>query len=310
MSRFYDALKQAGQLGRDSNASSAEELWQPFGVESVRISHAPEAVAGPTGSNGPPPVPTDVWSVGRDESSEADTAVVSIDSSGFGTHAKITLDQKARVIPNVADHAIVEYYRRLRTKLIQQHSVKPFRSVVITSANPQEGKTVTTLNLALSFAMLPSFRVLVVDGDLRRGTLGKWLGIETGPGLSNLIEGTASLSDVVLRCEEIPIHFIVHGNSTTPPAELLHSRQLSRQFQDMTAHFDLVLVDSPPVNLITDTQLLASYCDAVIVIARAFVTRSRAFEKMVQDLSPHRILGTVLNGGTRVNSYGQYGGYY
>jgi capsular exopolysaccharide synthesis family protein len=306
MSRFYDALKQASRMRREADPVPAEALWQPFGLESVSITHAPEAVEEPAPSS-QATAGRSAWTISEEQPLPG-TACERV--ADFGTEAKIHLDQKARLIPNVADQAIVEYYRRLRTKLIQQHSVKAFRSLVITSANPQEGKTVTTLNLALSFAMLPSFRVLVVDGDLRRGTLGKWLGVNESPGLSNLLEGTASLSDVVLRCEEIPIHFIVNGTSATPAAELLHSREIARHFRNMTEQFDLVLVDSPPVNLITDTQLLASQCDAVLVIARAFRTRCKAFEKMVQDLSTFRILGTVLNGGTRAHSYRRYGGYY
>ena len=73
---------------------------------------------------------------------------------------------------------MVERYRMLRTKILQEREKKFFRSLVVTSASPQEGKTVTVLNLALSFAALPSFRVLVIDGDMRKGSLGDWLGID------------------------------------------------------------------------------------------------------------------------------------
>jgi Mrp family chromosome partitioning ATPase len=109
------------------------------------------------------------------------------------------LDRRARLIPNTVDRTVVEHYRRLRTKLVQEHGKKPFGSVMVTSPNAQEGKSVTTLNLALSFAMLPSVRVLVIDGDLRRGSLGKWLGVHDRPGLSNLIEGSAAMNDVILK---------------------------------------------------------------------------------------------------------------
>ena len=95
-----------------------------------------------------------------------------------------------------------------------------------------------------------------------------------------------------------------------PAAELLHSSQLSAHFRSMTEQFDLVLVDSPPVNLLTDTQLLAANCDAVLLVTRAFATSRKALEKAVQDLTPFRVIGTVLNGGARVRSYGGYKGYY
>ena len=119
-----------------------------------------------------------------------------------GNPAIISLDKKARLIPNATDPIIVERYRMLRTKLIQEREKKPFKSLVIASPSPQEGKTVTVLNLALSFAMLPNFKVLVVDGDMRRGTLGQWVGVDDNQaGLSNLLDGSAEFDDVLPSAE-------------------------------------------------------------------------------------------------------------
>jgi len=106
------------------------------------------------------------------------------------------------------------------------------------------------------------------------------------------------------------MHFIVRGNSKVPPAELLHSQRLGTQFRRLSEEFDLVLVDSAPVNVVTDTQLLAGSCDAVLLVARAFSTTRKAMEQAVQDLSPFRIIGTVLNGGPRTQGYRRYTGYY
>ena len=191
---------------------------------------------------------------------------------------------------------------------MQQHAVKPFRSLLVTSPNPGEGKSVTALNLGLSFAMLPNFRVVVVDGDLRKGSLGKWLGVEDRPGLSNLIDGTAKLEDVVLKSDDSPMCFVVRGTSSAAPAELLNSAELGSHLRRLGEHFDLIVVDSPPMNLITDTQLLAVGCDAVLLVARAFSTTCKAFEKTVQDLAPFRVIGTILNGGIKKRR--GYGGYY
>jgi Mrp family chromosome partitioning ATPase len=94
-----------------------------------------------------------------------------------------------------------------------------------------------------------------------------------------------------------------------PPAELLHSPQLGKQLRLVSEQFDLVLVDSAPVNLITDTQLLAGSSDAILLVARAFSTTRKSLELAVQDLSQFRIIGTVLNGGPRSQGY-HYKGYY
>jgi capsular exopolysaccharide synthesis family protein len=227
--------------------------------------------------------------------------------NGFsGKTVRVLLDKKEPLIPHTSDRAIVERYRRLRTKIQQQSAVTPIKSLLVASPGPGEGKTVTAVNLALSFAMMSSFKVLVVDGDLRKGTIRKWFGLDNLPGLSNLIEGSASLEDIILKSDELPFHFMLSGNSKRPATELLTSPVLQSCIRQMSQHFDLVLVDSPPVNLIADAQMLAGGCDGVLLVARAFATTNKAFEKAMHDLLPFRIVGTVLNGGMRGERYHSY----
>lgn len=286
MSRLYDALTEARRFhqaanGDAANGDAGNSVWEALGMNGSSVSRPVQ----PEGAQPLLPAPVSLG----------------------GTQATIALDRRARLIPHGVDPMVVEHYRMLRTKIIQEREQNPFRTLVVTSANPQEGKTVTSLNLALSFAMLPSFKVLIVDGDMRRGTLGAWLGVDGGqPGLSNLIDGSAQLNDVVLKSSELPIHFMVCGNSKVPD---LHSSQLDTHFRALSRHFDLVLVDSPPANLVTDVQLFAASCDAVLIIARAFSTTRKAFEKAVQNLKPFRLIGAVLNAGAIQRSR-RYSGYY
>jgi Mrp family chromosome partitioning ATPase len=132
----------------------------------------------------------------------------------------IVFDPNARLI---LDSAVVEHYGRLRTKILQQHAVK------------------MVLN---SFAMLPNSRVLVIDSDLRRGSIGKWLGVHNNPRLSHLLEGAAKLEDEVIKCANFSMQVVTRGYSQVSPTELLHSPKLNAAFRRMTEHFDLVLVDS------------------------------------------------------------------
>ena len=231
-------------------------------------------------------------------------------NGSFGTPAAVALDKKARLIPHSVDPTLVEHYRILRTRILQRQKEKKFRSLLVTSPGPREGKTVTVLNLGLTFAMLPSFKVLVVDGDLRRGNLGEWLGVGDRPGFSNLIAGKATLEEVVLKSEEISMDFIVRGNSEVSAGEILNSAQLPTYFRKMSERYDLVLVDSPPINLVTDAQLLSSCCDAALLVARAFSTTCKALEEANQILQQCRVIGTVLNGGTGFHSYRRYRSYY
>jgi len=296
MSRFYDALREADRLRQ--GARGVQELnWERSDPPVANDASPPSVDASVALS-------TDDTKLSPEQTSAESTGIALVRSPIRGT-----FNRKA-LIGNAVDPLVVEQYRRLRTKIVQFHSKDAFRSLVVTSPSPEEGKTVTVLNLALSFAMLPAFKVLVVYGDLRRGSLGKWLGVGEHPGLSNLIDGSATLSEVVLKSDAIPINFMGCGTSKTPPGELLQSNQLSRHFQKMTEQFALVLVDSPPVNLITDVQLLAGSCDGVILVTRAFSTTRQSLERAMQDLQPFRVIGTILNGGTRSQFYGRYKGYY
>jgi capsular exopolysaccharide synthesis family protein len=219
------------------------------------------------------------------------------------------LDPKLPLMPHTEDKCIVEQYRKLRTKIQQESEIRPIRSMLVASPGPGEGKTLTVLNLALSFGMLPEFRVLVLDGDIRKGSIAKWMGLTGLPGLSNLIDGSAKLEDVIIKGENFPVHCITAGTSARPAAELLTSPALGSLMNELSEHFDLVLMDSPPVNLLTDAQMLAANCDAVILVARAFVTTNKAMQKTLAEMSTYRLIGTVLNGGMRGREYKNYYGY-
>lgn len=308
MSRLYEALKGANRNRKNNNGR--DSLWDVLDINADESSPSPGENSAPAGTPAIPvslalpsnghskPIPTAAF--------EAD-AVVLEEHHELGTVTRTGLDQKARLLPFSANPALADHYRRLRTKLIQQREAKPFRSMVVTSAAPQEGKTVTVLNLAFSFSTLPDFKVLVVDGDLRRGTLGSWLGVSNEQaGLSNLFRGTANLEDVLLKSDQVPMHFMVRGNEQVRD---LHPSHFAGHFQKLTELYDLVLIDSPPVNLLADVQLLAANSDAVLLVARAFSTTRKSLEKAAQELAPFRIVGAVLNAGVAQRSY-RYYGYY
>ena len=309
MSRFYDALREASRSGQPLTGNASEPEWNAVELDGIELPPLPEispVIDEPVAAAAP--ALDEPWASPVVE--EFSSFTEAPQRGPLGTEMHVALDQKARLIPNVVNPVVVEHYRRLRTKILQARKTQEFRTLVITSASPQEGKTVTTLNLALSFALLPEYKVVVVDGDMRRGSLGKWLSVKDRPGLRNLIEGSATLQDVVFKSDEIPIHFVVAGNSKKAPAELLQSPHLGSHFRRISEQFTLAIIDSPPVNLLTDAQLIASKCDAVLMVARAFSTTKKAFELAARELAPFRVIGTVLNGGTRAQLSSRYNGYY
>lgn len=314
MSRLYDVLKEANR-SRQETAENDDKagLWGAWGIKDIEIPPlhaAPEALVSRSPESELEIEPAPVVEEAATEAPGEDVLPPIAEDRGpglLGSPVNAALDVRARVIPYATDSSIVEHYRRLRTKILQKRDEKPFRTLLVTSANPQEGKTVTVLNLGLSLAMLPSFKVLVVDADLRRGSLGSWLGVPASqPGLSNLVDGSAKLEDVVLKSASIPMHFMVRGNSRIAD---VHAAQFDVHFKKLAECFDLVIVDSPPVNLLADVQLLASCCEAVLLVARSFVTSREALEKAVQDLQLFRVIGTVLNASS-VRAPRNYYGYY
>src|ERR1035441_8208863 len=202
MSRYYDALKKADRL-RAKAIGNHDGRRAPLEAEATELLN--EAIAG---ARIAPPVltPATEWK-GRPAFPQQD--LVDFDtqppSDSIAPKISIAFDPKARLITNAADSVVSEHYRKLSTRILQLQAMKPFRTLLVVSPSPKEGKTVTVLNLGLSFSMLDSFKVLVVDGDLRKGNIGKLLGVDDRPGLTNLIDGSAKLEDAILKCDDIPI---------------------------------------------------------------------------------------------------------
>ena len=227
-----------------------------------------------------------------------------------GTRVSLHMDPGVRVWSHAIDHSVLEHYGLLRTQILQKHKEQPFKNLLVTSPGPAQGKTVTVLNLALLFAKLPSFKVLVIEGDLRRGTLQKTLGLDSHPGLCNLLEGTSKPKEVILKSDATPVDFVLRGYSSVSPAELLHSPNLDAYLKELGEHYDLVLIDSAPVNLVEDTQLLANHSDAILLVARPFLTSCKELSGASRSLMQHRIIGAVFNGASGVAPYYRYRSYY
>ncbi len=213
MSRFFDALKEASRSRPTTNGSPVREDWEALASNGNELL-TNDLSSRRSDDRGAGECRGSAHGSGARNRTEASTAelprpelteLLSLPEDGPTdvppqpqTHppvsdTRIVFDPKARLITNAANSVVAEYYRRLRTKILQQQATKPFRSLLVASPSPQEGKTVTVLNLGLSFATLPSFKVLVVDGDLRRGNMGKLLGVEHHPGLTDLLDGSSQI---------------------------------------------------------------------------------------------------------------------
>jgi capsular exopolysaccharide synthesis family protein len=201
----------------------------------------------------------------------------------------------------------LEAYRSFRTRLLRLQAKRQFRTVAITSAAQNEGKTLTSANLALSCAQLSRFPLLLIDGDLRTHGASRCLGYDEGPGLADVLSGHASREEAVVATDIPNLHFLCAGDARKPAPELF-SGALWREFIAWCHdHFKLVLVDCPPAFPLADFELISASCDGILVVARARVTSKATLERMLAQLDRHKLLGMTLNS---ANSYHDAYYYY
>jgi len=209
---------------------------------------------------------------------------------------------------------IAEAYRSIRTSLIfSSPEDRPLKTILVTSAFPQEGKTTVTCNLGIVFAH-SNEKVLIVEADMRKPRITKSFGMENKEGLSSYLAGTLNL-DNCIKPTHIPNLFLLPSGPKPPnPAELLTSRKPRTLLEELKAKFDRIIIDSPPVLQVTDTSILANMVDGVISVVRANFLNIELILRGRQKLyeAKARIIGVILNNldVKREDSYYYYHYYY
>ncbi len=188
-----------------------------------------------------------------------------------------------------------EQYRSLRTRLRRAENGRTVRVILVTSPAKGDGKSLTAANLALTMAQEFQQRVLLIDGDLRRPTVHHLFGVSTGPGLSDVLMGTADINEALVALPEHHLTVLQAGTPPGRPAELLGSAAMRRLLDGLRTRFDRILIDMPPVAPLADTQIVAPMADGVLMIVRAGVTPKPAIERALSGLDMSKVLGLVLN---------------
>ncbi|HUP88762.1 MAG TPA: polysaccharide biosynthesis tyrosine autokinase, partial [Longimicrobiales bacterium] len=191
-----------------------------------------------------------------------------------------------------------EAYRALRTNLTFAQPDKPPRTLVFTSAAPGDGKSTSSSNLAITLAQ-QGLRSILIDADMRRGTMHDAFGTDPRPGLSDYLLGGPSLDHVIrhVALEGVAIDFIPIGTTPPNPAELLASTRMQALLEHLEGQYDAVIFDAPPLNVVTDAAVLGARTDGVIMVVRAGVTDRSAVRFAFDQLKAvhARVLGCVLN---------------
>jgi protein-tyrosine kinase len=188
-----------------------------------------------------------------------------------------------------------EQYRQLRTRLSHTEGASNLRTVLITSPQKGEGKSVTAANLALTMAQELQRRVIIVEADLRKPSLQHLFGLPAGAGLSEYLSGAAELKDVMRFLPDHNLTVIHAGAAPTNPAELLGSTAMRRLLDQLRTRYDRVLLDTPPVLPLADVAVLAPLVDGTLLVVRAGVTPKPAIENALRAFDSSRLLGVVLN---------------
>ena len=201
--------------------------------------------------------------------------------------------------------AASEAYRALRTAVQFSRPDVVVETILVTSSNPSEGKSVTAANLAVTMAQAGR-RVLLVDADLRKPTAHRKLGTNREPGLVQRLFG-----EVSVRPEDVPLvaddlHLLTAGTIVPNPSELIGSKRMRELIDEMRTYYDVIIFDAPPVLAATDAVLLSTQCDATLVVVRAGRTKDYDLDTSLEAMQSvgASVIGTVLNGFDINQAYG------
>ena len=207
--------------------------------------------------------------------------------------------------------ALAESYRTLRSNIEFSSIDAPLGTLLVTSASPGEGKTVTAANLAVAFAQA-GHRTILVDADLRKPGVSSMFGLGNEQGLTTLVRNDrATLDSVAQATEQVNLRVITTGPLPPNPAELLGSKRMRTTMELIKAKADVMIVDSPPVRAVSDAAVLSSYLDGTVLVIDAVRSHRDAVRhaREALALAGANVIGAFLNRAA-ASSWGGYGYYH
>jgi len=213
---------------------------------------------------------------------------------------------KRRVALLQPDSFVAEQFRALRGRIDALETPdRPLRTISIVSAQPGEGKTTSSINLALVTALSLGRRVLLVDCDLRRPSVHRSLGIQPERGVAEVLLGEATLDEAIVKVEGANLDVLPVRDRPVNPSELLTSEAMAKLIADVASRYDRVILDTPAALGLPDAKAVCDQCDGMVIVVRADETRQEDVHTVLEFLDRDRILGLVLNG--TVSEQGRYG---
>lgn len=296
MSRVHDALRRAEQtLGQMTAAEPGQE--------------GPPAFAGP-------PVLSADYGLQAAQDYQQDVAPSADDAEWANLLSQVQeiplqIAPEAHLINLDRPHEVPgEEFRSLRTRLNHVQGQQNIHSLIVTSASPAEGKTFTAVNFALAQAQLAENPVLLADLDLRRPIIHHLFQTERGPGFSDYLIHGAPLHSVIRRVGSTNLYLMPAGTAVKNPLELLNLRQVRSLLTNLPKVFNWVIADTPPLLFSADANLLATLCDATLIVVRIGATTYDNIIRAMQSLCENNVIGIVANGARATELYSKYTYYY
>ena len=215
-------------------------------------------------------------------------------AQGQGRAATATLHPL--LVAAIEPHSeIAERYRSIRARISHREETMPVRTLMVTSPGDGDGKSITAANLALTMAQEFQRRVVLVDADCRGSSVHSLFGLESAPGLSELLSGEATLEEAMIYLPDHRLTVIPAGRTPHFPTELLGSTAMRRIVDTLRGRFDRVLFDTPAVMPLADTGTFAPMADGVVLVVRAGITQRPALDRAIGAFDADKVLGVVLN---------------
>jgi capsular exopolysaccharide synthesis family protein len=211
------------------------------------------------------------------------------------------LDQRL-VSLTAPDSLEAEQYQALRLKLESLQRTRDIKVIAIASPGARDGKTLTAVNLAAALTSGSNARVLLIEADLRRPAVSRYLGGDAGKahGLAELIlDPSRNLGDVVRQHELLRFDVILAGSAAAPVHEVFRSPRLETIIQEARQHYDFVIIDTPPLGHVADGALIARWIDGLLLIVAAHRTPRKQLEESLNLLDGTTVIGIVFNGDDR-----------
>ena len=204
--------------------------------------------------------------------------------------------EKENLVNKKTSFFISEAYKTIRTNLMFMITKKGCKKILLTSSAPGEGKTTTVLNLAITTAQTGA-KVLIVDADLRRPRIHRYLDLHLRGGLSNVLSGMEVPNEVVKKTTYENLDAVTAGPIPPNPSELLVSGVFDDFLNKMAESYDYIFIDTPPVDLVTDATIISKFVDGVILVTRHNVTTTVIIDRAIEALEfvNANLIGFILN---------------